>query len=1494
MRKLFSKKTGCLVIASSLVLGVVGGHLLSNSLSSSAKVNVITAEERLQAKRDEAQTNSYSIDRNADLNETVRAIITLEADSVAESVSKSTDVSEYTSKLKSKEKKIIKNQKDIVKDVEKLTDNKVINQTGYLVNSFSIDAKRSELKKISKIDGVDKVYEATMYETCMETAIDEGNVTAQLEAEQYGYTGEGVVIAIVDTGVNYQHQDMKLDEGVKTKYTKEEWKEKIELLGYGKYMSDKVPFGYDYTTATDECLNVSAFHGYHVSAIAAGNGKINGVAKNAQVLGLNVFGTGWGATSDAIVKGVEDAVKLGADIINMSLGSDKSIVSDEDYIQVAVENASKEGVICCISAGNSGTSSGSMEPNNLMNMKDTAMIGTPSATYSSLSVASADNIVTPESINMSSFSSWGPTNELNIKPEITAPGGNIKAALTGVDDYEVYSGTSMSSPYVAGSQAIMLNAIKARGLDLSGEKLVKFMKNSLMNTADVIIDERINAPYPVRNQGAGMVDVYGAVDNQVIVTCKDEAKVELGELTGTTTFDMVLTNYGKEACVYVLNNSQIYTDYTINTKTENEVSGEYGIKPVEGASITYNMNRVEVPAGGSVTVTATVNIPENYENNSFVEAFVILEGEGVQDLGLPVLGFYGKWDSEPIMDKSVYEEGESMLDKATMLEPISGGSALTADSHNGYEILGLQWEKVKSLEVADDILSKNASIKDGITEKDKHCIDKIEKNQANNIILEEGIEYDIMSDKDGFASCQLRVAEDGYYTFDFKEMDITYINIYSHTYEGDEFVVYNSLYQSAEYGNYFREFKLSKNKEYFIEFSINGAIQKEKLICKALIYKSSGENAYTLIPKFNGDAVAFSPNDDGVKDSTIPKIAMYRCAKELKVRVLDSEKKSIRTLATKTDEKKLPFGFIGGEYYSSNINDSSSNTIVDWDGKVYNKEKGEYEYAQPGQYYIQVEAKITKDAIPQVITMPVKIDNVKPEVETFNVSQIEGNTVVEFSAKDNLAINGNFYIDIARPRNNALTYAKKYAETAVNQAGNYVVNLGKLESAEITLLVEDMAGNQVFKNAKVGENEENDVDVDLTDETEFNLCQGVSISPIIENGASYDSYQGMLWFEGECENDITITINGVEATYSTDGILHVLEEGKRFDINVPIIEKATNQLLHVVVCKGGAEIFNKTFDVIVDARPVTIEMISNDKVLNTKSFMNGNMNVMLLENIEGQSYKAQFKVDGYSQYDNMDSFLRIYPWDENAEMLDHKITYEGNGVYTLEIEKMAQYVDVSTEIIYGECECISKDFMLTTNEETFKEKCREFEQHIDSNIYCFYNMDQSMLNEDGTITVTGSTPVMPDEVEINGQKAEVNPETFEFSCNVPVKKGMNYINIIATISGEKVIRGTAFIMDDVTLTLDKSITEVDGVINTDQEIFNLAGTIKSYSNVVSIDVNGDNLYCANDFLGTTEDKPFEKSFDYNIKLNKGVNKIALSVKTYGGGEIEKLITVNYN
>ena len=111
------------------------------------------------------------------------------------------------------------------------------------------------------MDGVENVYEAATYKPCMETALEQGNVKAQIESKDYGYTGEGTVIAIIDTGLNYNHKDMVLDDSVKTKFSKEEWQQKIDLLGHGKYFSDKVPFGYNYVTGKDDCLSDSDKHG---------------------------------------------------------------------------------------------------------------------------------------------------------------------------------------------------------------------------------------------------------------------------------------------------------------------------------------------------------------------------------------------------------------------------------------------------------------------------------------------------------------------------------------------------------------------------------------------------------------------------------------------------------------------------------------------------------------------------------------------------------------------------------------------------------------------------------------------------------------------------------------------------------------------------------------------------------------------------------------------------------------------------------------------------------------------------------------------------------------------------------------------------------------------------------------------------------------------------------------------------------------------------------
>ena len=181
MKKINCKRVGCVALATAMLIGTVLGNNVYRSYLAKAESN--KAMERLQKLRNE--TESVCVEENSSyLNEKVRAIITLKDKAVADKKSVSS-VSEYSSILKSKEDKVISNQEDIIKQVEKITGNKVAIQTGYLVNSFSIDATRKQLKKIAKIEGIVSVEESVIYEICMETAINQGNVTAQIEDTNY-------------------------------------------------------------------------------------------------------------------------------------------------------------------------------------------------------------------------------------------------------------------------------------------------------------------------------------------------------------------------------------------------------------------------------------------------------------------------------------------------------------------------------------------------------------------------------------------------------------------------------------------------------------------------------------------------------------------------------------------------------------------------------------------------------------------------------------------------------------------------------------------------------------------------------------------------------------------------------------------------------------------------------------------------------------------------------------------------------------------------------------------------------------------------------------------------------------------------------------------------------------------------------------------------------------------------------------------------------------
>jgi lactocepin len=159
---------------------------------------------------------------------------------------------------------------------------------------------------------------------------------------------------------------------------------------------------------------------------------------------------------------------------------------------------------------------------------------------------------------MSSFSSWGPTPDLKLKPEITAHGGDILSAVPG-GGYEEQSGTSMATPNMAGAVALLRQHIEQTGEfnHLSGVEKTKAItarvNQLLMSTATIAKNDEGN-PYSPRKQGAGLASILKATTAEGYITVKnkgvisDKTKIELGddeEKTGVYTMSFNLTNFGE-------------------------------------------------------------------------------------------------------------------------------------------------------------------------------------------------------------------------------------------------------------------------------------------------------------------------------------------------------------------------------------------------------------------------------------------------------------------------------------------------------------------------------------------------------------------------------------------------------------------------------------------------------------------------------------------------------------------------------------------------------------------------------------------------------------------------------------------------------------------------------------------------------------------------------------------------------------------------------------
>ena len=292
-----------------------------------------------------------------------------------------------------------------------------------------------------------------------------------------------------------------------------------------------------------------------------------------------------------------------------------------------------------------------------------------------LTVGAADKLVASPTYGMADFSSWGATTELTLKPEITAPGAGIYAAVPG-NAYESMDGTSMASPHAAGAMAIVQQALKARGMTDATQR--KHMVDTLlMSTASIIYDSN-GQPYSPRKQGAGLININDAVKTEGYLTVDGmiRPKLELGDdpaEKGVYTMTFKVHNTGKDTLYYDIQ-PIVLTDGTATyTNSDNEAfltSSETAVALSHTFATNCKDNRVAVPAGGEQEVTATVTLTnakeelKNFENGAYVEGFVTLKQvaadggklEAAIDLGIPYLAFYGDWTKAPIIDSTDYWE----------------------------------------------------------------------------------------------------------------------------------------------------------------------------------------------------------------------------------------------------------------------------------------------------------------------------------------------------------------------------------------------------------------------------------------------------------------------------------------------------------------------------------------------------------------------------------------------------------------------------------------------------------------------------------------------------------------------------------------------------------------------------------------------------------------------------------------------------------------------
>ncbi|KAF5618034.1 subtilisin-like serine protease [Fusarium sp. NRRL 52700] len=447
-----------------------------------------------------------------------------------------------------------------------------------------------------------------------------------------GIRGKGSTVAIIDTGIDYTHK----------------------ALGGCFGPGCKVKGGYDLVGADWETHNERMHpkqpdndpmdyqgHGTHVAGIiAAKNEWLTGVAPEAELLIYKVFSDDpWETDEETIMQALCDAYNAGADVITSSIGQPNGW-SENPWAMLASRLVDK-GVVVIASAGNEGEFG--------------PFYSSSGAVGRGVLAVAAANVTTKPNANRTGedlgpfpvyFTTWGPTNELLLKPDITAPGYMIMSTVLN-QSYEELSGTSMSAPYIAGIAALFVGQYGGRAFNGAG--FAKMLRDRIASSGTTLpfVNNRLMRKYKASpfQVGTGLVDAWKVLNYDTQLEYEPFSLMDTELFRPRWTFN--LTNTGG-----------IAHEYTFKLEPQagfNIYDPEYGVAllyAIEPKSIVPPVklpHRVLIESGETRELSVTFGLPD--VDDDYLPLYsgkVLINSDHGEKLAIPYGG--AAYDTEKAFD----------------------------------------------------------------------------------------------------------------------------------------------------------------------------------------------------------------------------------------------------------------------------------------------------------------------------------------------------------------------------------------------------------------------------------------------------------------------------------------------------------------------------------------------------------------------------------------------------------------------------------------------------------------------------------------------------------------------------------------------------------------------------------------------------------------------------------------------------------------------------